>query len=159
MHAIFPKTILQTLKKFNIHAQFHTWIKISDTAEDNENGISQYFRYVEIDWIMRCVIIEDLFRFIFCKHILCVISVDFWNIIICHYIFPYSFDVNLGAIPLHVVEEAHREDMVQEISELVHRQLVTSTLGGNFRTTLELTMRVRLQNLLPRQNTWSSVTV
>jgi hypothetical protein len=75
----------------------------------------------------------------------------------CRYFLVYSLDVDLGAIPLHVVEEAQREDMIQEISELVHRQLVTSTLSGNFRTTLELTMRVRLQIVFPVQNMRRSI--
>lgn len=60
------------------------------------------------------------------------------------YLKKYLFSADISSIPLHVVEEMQREEFVQEISELVHRQLVTSTLQGNFRTTLELTMRVRL---------------
>uniref|UniRef100_K1PSJ7 Neuralized-like protein 1A n=1 Tax=Magallana gigas TaxID=29159 RepID=K1PSJ7_MAGGI len=57
---------------------------------------------------------------------------------------PQMNIADISSIPLHVVEEMQREEFVQEISELVHRQLVTSTLQGNFRTTLELTMRDRL---------------
>lgn len=62
----------------------------------------------------------------------------------CFVFKKYLFSADISSIPLHVVEEMQREEFVQEISELVHRQLVTSTLQGNFRTTLELTMRVRL---------------
>ncbi|XP_061184299.1 E3 ubiquitin-protein ligase Mdm2-like [Saccostrea echinata] len=54
--------------------------------------------------------------------------------------------VNLGNIPEHVMEEMQQEEFIQEISELVHRQLVTSTLQGNFRTTLELTMRDHMRS-------------
>ena len=57
-------------------------------------------------------------------------------------ILSLNCSADISSIPLHVVEEMQREEFVQEISELVHRQLVTSTLQGNFRTTLELTMRV-----------------
>ena len=41
------------------------------------------------------------------------------------------------------LEHEHRETIVSEISELVHQQLVTSQLHGNFRDVLEGHMRVR----------------
>lgn len=40
------------------------------------------------------------------------------------------------------IQEIHREEIVQEISELVHRGLVSTTLEGEFRNILELTIRV-----------------
>ncbi|OWF40190.1 uncharacterized protein LOC110464106 [Mizuhopecten yessoensis] len=41
-------------------------------------------------------------------------------------------------------EDRHHEDMVQEISELVHSRIVTSTLEGDFRTRLEISMQERV---------------
>lgn len=41
-------------------------------------------------------------------------------------------------------EDRHRENMVQEISELVHSRIVSSTLEGDFRTRLEISMQERL---------------
>jgi hypothetical protein len=40
------------------------------------------------------------------------------------------------------LEEMQREDFISEISELVQRQLVTQSLGGSFRNTLENMMQV-----------------
>ncbi|XP_071171404.1 uncharacterized protein [Mytilus edulis] len=45
---------------------------------------------------------------------------------------------------LENIESLHRENVVQEISELVHRQLVTSSLESTFRNVLEITMQDRL---------------
>lgn len=39
------------------------------------------------------------------------------------------------------IREIHREEIVQEISELVHRRLVSTSLEGEFRNVLELTIR------------------
>ena len=43
---------------------------------------------------------------------------------------------------LSQIEEAQREELIMEISELVQRQLVTETLHGNFRNVLERRMHV-----------------
>lgn len=43
-----------------------------------------------------------------------------------------------------MVEELQQESLVQEVSELVHRRLVTSALEGNFRNVLELHVQVSL---------------
>ena len=40
------------------------------------------------------------------------------------------------------IEQTQREDIIMDISELVQAQLVTQTLDGNFRNTLEARMRV-----------------
>ena len=40
------------------------------------------------------------------------------------------------------LEQGHRESIITDISELVHQQLVTSSLGGTFRDTLENQMQV-----------------
>lgn len=40
------------------------------------------------------------------------------------------------------VTQAQREDMVYEISNLLQRRLVSSTLGSEFRTVMELHMQV-----------------
>lgn len=45
---------------------------------------------------------------------------------------------------LENIESLHRENVVQEISELVHRQLVTSSLESTFRNVLEITMQVHI---------------
>lgn len=47
-------------------------------------------------------------------------------------------------VTLENIENLHRETVVQEISELVHRQLVTSSLESTFRNVLEITMQDRL---------------
>lgn len=44
----------------------------------------------------------------------------------------------------NIVEEIQQESLVQEVSELVHRRLVTSTLDGEFRNVLELHIRNRV---------------
>ena len=41
-----------------------------------------------------------------------------------------------------VVEQAQREELISEISELIQNQLVTSALGGPIRDVLERQMRV-----------------
>ena len=51
---------------------------------------------------------------------------------------PQRFERLVG----YSAEEAQREDMVHEISELVHRRLVSDTLEGNFRGVLERRMEV-----------------
>ncbi|XP_052099826.1 uncharacterized protein LOC127734153 isoform X2 [Mytilus californianus] len=51
---------------------------------------------------------------------------------------------NLVPVTLEDMENLHRETVVQEISELVHRQLVTSSLESTFRNVLEITMQDRL---------------
>ena len=40
------------------------------------------------------------------------------------------------------IEQAQRESIIMDISELVQAQLVTQTLSGGFRNTLEARMRV-----------------
>lgn len=40
------------------------------------------------------------------------------------------------------ISQVHREELVQELSELVHSRLVSSTLDGEFRATLELLVEV-----------------
>lgn len=47
-------------------------------------------------------------------------------------------------VTLEDVENLYRENIVQEISELVHRQLVTSSLQSTFRNVLEISMQVRV---------------
>lgn len=44
----------------------------------------------------------------------------------------------------NVVSDIHRETIVQEISELVHQHLVTTTLDGGFRNVLEFHLRERV---------------
>ncbi|XP_053406797.1 uncharacterized protein LOC128559399 [Mercenaria mercenaria] len=44
----------------------------------------------------------------------------------------------------NIVEDMQQESLVQEVSELVHRRLVTSTLEGEFRNVLELHIRNRV---------------
>ncbi|XP_060073023.1 uncharacterized protein LOC132552849 [Ylistrum balloti] len=55
---------------------------------------------------------------------------------------PQFYDRILG----YDWEDRHHEDMVQEISELVHSRIVSSTLEGDFRTRLEISMQERLAN-------------
>ena len=38
--------------------------------------------------------------------------------------------------------QVHREEMVYEISDLLHRRLVSSTLSSEFRTVMEVHMQV-----------------
>ncbi len=43
------------------------------------------------------------------------------------------------------IEQAQRESVIMDISELVQAQLVTQTLEGEFRNTLEARMMVRVR--------------
>ena len=54
----------------------------------------------------------------------------------------FSENIEVG---WHDVEEIQHEDLVQEISELVHRRLVSNTLEGEFRNVLEFHIRVCTQ--------------
>lgn len=42
-----------------------------------------------------------------------------------------------------ILDQMHHEELIVEISDLIHRQLVTSSLNGNFRNVLERRLRVR----------------
>lgn len=42
-----------------------------------------------------------------------------------------------------LLDQMHHEEFIVEISDLIHRQLVTSSLNGNFRNVLERRLRVR----------------
>ncbi|KAH3786725.1 hypothetical protein DPMN_164834 [Dreissena polymorpha] len=44
----------------------------------------------------------------------------------------------------HTIEEQQQKELIQEVSELLHRRLVTSTLQGEFRNIIELHVQVRL---------------
>ncbi|KAH3786559.1 uncharacterized protein LOC127843164 [Dreissena polymorpha] len=44
----------------------------------------------------------------------------------------------------HTIEEQQQEELIQEVSELLHRRLVTSTLQGEFRNILELHVQQQL---------------
>lgn len=50
------------------------------------------------------------------------------------------------ALTWNVVNEIQRDSIVQEISELVHQHLVTTTLEGDFRNVLEFHVRERVAN-------------
>ena len=41
-----------------------------------------------------------------------------------------------------LISQVQHEEMVYEISDLLHRRLVSSTLGSEFRTVMELHMQV-----------------
>lgn len=47
-----------------------------------------------------------------------------------------------------ILDQMHHEELIVEISDLIHRQLVTSSLNGNFRNVLERRLRVRRIMLL-----------
>ena len=47
-----------------------------------------------------------------------------------------------AAVTIDNIETLQRENLVQEISELVHQQLVTTTLESTFRNVLEISMEV-----------------
>ena len=49
-----------------------------------------------------------------------------------------------AAVTIDNIETLQRENLVQEISELVHQQLVTTTLESTFRNVLEISMENRL---------------
>ena len=52
----------------------------------------------------------------------------------------------------NVVSDIQRENIVQEISELVHQHLVTQTLEGGFRNVLEFHLRVGTVSVIPQLN-------
>ena len=51
---------------------------------------------------------------------------------------------HLEYLPWNDVSQVRQQELVDEISELLHHRLVSSTLDGNFRATLELTMQNHL---------------
>jgi len=55
---------------------------------------------------------------------------------------PVPPPVERQEVNWHTIEEQHQEELVQEVSELVHRRLVTSALEGEFRSVMELHVRV-----------------
>lgn len=59
---------------------------------------------------------------------------------------PWLAQVNNNDALRQTIDEIRREQMIEEISELVHQQLVTSTLASEFRTRLEQRVMQHLQN-------------
>lgn len=56
-------------------------------------------------------------------------------------LFPHDGDSLQGDVQMQI-RAHHREALISEISNLVHSQLVTSTLESNFRGELEVMMQV-----------------
>ena len=56
--------------------------------------------------------------------------------------FVLCFAHSVPVASWETIGEVQRENLIADISELFHRQLVTTTLSGNFRNNLESSMRV-----------------
>ncbi|XP_059176258.1 uncharacterized protein LOC131955950 [Physella acuta] len=59
---------------------------------------------------------------------------------------PDQQDVPIEGVTWNTINQVHREEIVQEISELLHSHLVSSALGGEFRATLELLVENRVSS-------------